>query len=217
MSDRPKPPTAESAILTRSTKGKRKAPSDGDMHNNPIPGPSSLPDLAASPGVGRRLPTIAPKLASMNPASVPVTESELLQSYKRPRIAHDPQPPSQLSLHNFAQPESNHTLEQPMYFMDGAWALSDMLEIETAPRGSNIQGPKSQVQSSATYFDPSSSLQNTSQTATVSSSDPPPIAKPPPIMTAPGNFQMSITEASVGCCPQCRAMLRSLRDRKSVV
>ncbi|KAF8427044.1 hypothetical protein EV426DRAFT_430149 [Tirmania nivea] len=209
MSGRSKCPG--SAKMVRTTKGKTKAPC-GD-HDSSTPRPGSLPGMAVpSPWVRRQLPNLAPKSESINP-------EEPLQLRKRPRVDRDLQSPSQLPLDDFARPERNRTLEQPIYLTNDTWSHSNIQSIDTAFAGSTplslanvVKSSESQLQSLASPFDPLSGHQNTSQAATACSLDIPSIFQPPLTTTITENSQMQITQANRGYCPRCFAMLRNLRE-----
>lgn len=213
------PSLTRSAKSFQTTKGKRKAPSRSDDHDNPTPVPSSQPGMAVpSARVRRQLPNLAPKSVGTNPGSAPIVECEALQSHKRPRVDHDIQT-SHLPLGAFARLGTNLPSEQPMYLTNDTWSHSDILDIDTSLGGSNalpttsaVQGSGFQLQNSVTLFDLFSGLQNASQEATACSFGPPSTIHSPAITTTSGNFQMPIAQASVGCCPRCHAMLRNLRE-----
>ena len=206
MSSRPKdtrPSTTEYPKLA-PTKGKRKASCSG--HDNPTPGPSSLPGMTTtSQGVGRQL---APKVAIVNPPRPPLVEGALISRHKQLRIDDEyPQHSSQLL-------QETHPTEQPIHLTNDINSQSNIPGVEGSLHWSNVlpmanisQG--SEPRASATRFDTFSSLQNTSQAETASSIDFPSI---PQITTIPYNFQMPVPQASVGYCPQCYTMMRNLRD-----
>ena len=216
MSDKSKQPSAEFAKFARTTKGKREAPFDN--HDICMPGPSSL--AGSSSGVGQ-LPNLAPKPSRTNPNSAPAVASVALHLHKRPRVDSGLQTLPQLPPDTFARTERNPVSGNPecINLTNDSWSQGDILQINyTALGGSNAQpivnvsqDPESQSQNIEGFFDPFSSLHNAPQAATALSFDPPSIFQPPPTTITAGEFQMPITQASVGCCPRCHAMLRNLR------
>jgi len=175
-----------SSPKTAPTKGKRKT--FHDPHGNPTPGPSNPPGTTSCfPGTGRQYPNLAPKPVIIDPDLV---EHEPLQQCKRPRVDHELQTP--------------------------AWSHGTILGIDTHLGGSSnpvakpIQTSQFGLQTPATFFDSFPFLQNTSQAETAPLLS---LAQPPPVTTIAENFQMPAAQPpAVGCCPQCQAMLKSLRE-----
>jgi len=153
-----------------------------DPHGNPTPGPSNLPGTTSRSPVTRRP---HPNLAP-KPAIIDpdLVEHEPLQRCKRSRVDHEMQTP--------------------------AWSHGSILGTDTHLGGSSnqpvakgIQTSQFGLQTPATFFDPFPFLQNTFQAETA----------PPPVTTIVENFQMPTAQPpAVGCCSQCQAMLKSLRE-----
>ncbi|KAF8453227.1 hypothetical protein BGX38DRAFT_1299151 [Terfezia claveryi] len=190
--------------LSAAEKGKRKAPSDG---HNPTPGPSSQPGMIAPSRRVGRLIAAKPSTIFADPKSAPIVGSEPPQLHKRTCFDHDSQPASEL----LPGPEVAPTSEQSMNLTNYDTLSQSAFRHTDTTLGCSITQAFENDYDCQTLgtFNPSPDLPKTTHAEAAYSS------LPPLFQTTTmnsGDFQIPITQASVGCCPRCRALLRNLRE-----